>query len=372
MKKRNHHGVSSVQASSASIEETLKEGLRCNATFSAALKSVRDLIFMTGAMGLHALCEDFVSMLCIASGVYSPAPRNSPEEGRQLQALHTLLDVALGPEAEHLGSAWWLVLRVTSVVEGMLDHDRALRASRNSLSAPSSPSAALPSPPAPADAPVMLSVEAGLSYALSGLLGESPGATKNRPHRSDATYFGKTTPWWSLGTAALAPTTGAALLAWARSQEGSTQLEAVYARSAELDGEGVVFFVRSLCAISIQELQPLAGAAPRVTSLHHLMECLLMNLFRIRLIWSRLWAIAAPHFVAAACHEDVDVALAAVNALKQLVGRLLARTELEHFQWQEQALRPFVQILRHAGEPEVRSMAISCVQQLLQVRVPLL
>lgn len=349
-----------VQVSSASLEETLKEGLRRSATFFAALQAARDLVYMTGTLGMHALCEDFVSMLCIASGVYSPAPPHSPEEGRQLQALRALVDTALGFEAEHLGSAWWLVLRAMSVLEAMLDHDRTLRASRNSTSLPSSPSTSAASPRAPANAPVLSSVEAGVRYALSSLLGETSAPAHRTLHRSGSVLS---------SSRRLSAAPGAAQLAWARSPEGSAQLEAIYARSAALDGEAVVLFVRSLCAISTQELQPLAGVPPRVTSLHHLMEVLLLNMFRIRLIWSRLWAVAAPHFVAAACHEDVDIAMVAVNALKQLVGRLLARTELEHFQWQEQALRPFVQILRHAGDPEVRSLAISCVQQLLQVRV---
>jgi hypothetical protein len=57
------------------------------------------------------------------------------------------------------------------------------------------------------------------------------------------------------------------------------------------------------------------------------------------------------------------IALYAVDSLRQLVGKLLARAELEHFTHQEEALRPFVAVLRQCDEACVRELAVQCVMQ---------
>lgn len=298
-----------------------------------------------------------------------------------MQALQLLVDIALGPEGGQLASAWWLVLRALSILEGMVEHDRALRASqRLQSSAPTSPRSTGGAEAAnSAAAPVAGTVEASVRAAFSGLtamLAPGPSAPGSPRTQLSGALRSGTLPRRSsvpdslprAGGAAPLKGPGAALLAWARGTAGSEAIDAVYTRTAALDGDHVVLFVRALCAVSTQELQPLAGAAPRVTSLHRLSEVLLLNMDRVRLVWRHIWAVAAPHLVSAACHEGPDVALVAVNALRQLVSRLLGRAELEQFQWQGTALRPFVDVLRHASDGSARSMAMQCLQQFLHVR----
>jgi hypothetical protein len=53
----------------------------------------------------------------------------------------------------------------------------------------------------------------------------------------------------------------------------------------------------------------------------------------------------------------------AVDSLRQLVAKLLARAELAHFTHQEEALRPFVAVLRQCDDVAVRELTVSCVQQ---------
>ena len=69
----------------------------------------------------------------------------------------------------------------------------------------------------------------------------------------------------------------------------------------------------------------------RVYSLARLMEAAYHNTGRIRIIWSRLWAALAAHLVSAACHPQPAVAVLAVEHMRSLVARLLARAELHHF-----------------------------------------
>ena len=85
---------------------------------------------------------------------------------------------------------------------------------------------------------------------------------------------------------------------------------------------------------------------------------------RIRLIWSKLWSLVSAHLVMASCHtEQQSVALYAVDALAGLVQRQLARGELAHFKHQEEALRPFVAVLRHCDEPGVRAATVTQAAQ---------
>jgi Sec7-like guanine-nucleotide exchange factor len=67
--------------------------------------------------------------------------------------------------------------------------------------------------------------------------------------------------------------------------------------------------------------------------------------------------------VGASCHTDSSLAMYAVDSLRQLVAKLLARAELAHFTHQEDALRPFVAVLRQCDDVTVRELTVACVQQ---------
>ena len=66
----------------------------------------------------------------------------------------------------------------------------------------------------------------------------------------------------------------------------------------------------------------------RVFSLRKLIECAFYNMGRIRLVWGRLWCVISNHLVAVASHPDQTVAMYAVDSMRQLVGKLLSRSEL--------------------------------------------
>jgi hypothetical protein len=114
---------------------------------------------------------------------------------------------------------------------------------------------------------------------------------------------------------------GAGLVMWAESSAGALELERPYARSATLDGDAVVVFMRALCAVSQEELESgssvttAAAAAPspgsprstaaaglRLYSLQKVVECAYANMSRIRLVWHKLWAVIAAQLVGASCH----------------------------------------------------------------------
>ncbi|KAK9844232.1 hypothetical protein WJX84_000597, partial [Apatococcus fuscideae] len=54
-------------------------------------------------------------------------------------------------------------------------------------------------------------------------------------------------------------------------------------------------------------------------------------------------------------------------ALRRLVAKLLARAELVNFRHQDEAVRPFMAILRHADSPSVREATVQCIAQAINL-----
>lgn len=60
-------------------------GAQSPKVYVMALTGLRLAIRMSCASGHHAFTDDAISMLCTATGVYSPAPPGSAHEARQLK-----------------------------------------------------------------------------------------------------------------------------------------------------------------------------------------------------------------------------------------------------------------------------------------------
>lgn len=56
-----------------------------------------------------------------------------------------------------------------------------------------------------------------------------------------------------------------------------------------------------------------------------------------------------------------------MKALRRLVAKLLARAELVNFRHQDEAVRPFMAILRHADSPSVREATVQCIAQAINL-----
>ncbi|KAF6256772.1 hypothetical protein COO60DRAFT_1627056 [Scenedesmus sp. NREL 46B-D3] len=342
------------------------------------LAGLLQLARLSGLLGLDWQCED---------------RRGSVAEAKQLAALQALLGLTAGPEAGFLGSSWLIVLRCVS----------ALDALKHELTRP----AAVPAPPPAKEAsssnPFSRMFQSmfgsgGGAGSDGSAAGASPAASAGGAGSSGGRF---STPGAHGGgdltveerdsldgsarpSLAVRDAPGAGLVMWAESAAGALELERPYARSATLDGDAVVVFMRALCAVSQEELEsgssvttaaaaaaqshgsPRTAAAaggPRLFSLQKVVECAYANMSRIRLVWGKLWAVIAAQLVGASCHPHRRVALYAVDALRQLAAKLLARAELEHFTHQEEALRPFVAVLRQCDEASVRELAVQCVMQ---------
>lgn len=80
------------------------------------------------------------------------------------------------------------------------------------------------------------------------------------------------------------------------------EVNKLFVGSTRLGSDAIVLFVRALCSISADELRD--TAAPRVYSLAKIVECAHFNMGRIRLVWSRIWAVLSEYFIKA---RDIDI-----------------------------------------------------------------
>ncbi|XP_028850185.1 brefeldin A-inhibited guanine nucleotide-exchange protein 2 isoform X2 [Denticeps clupeoides] len=147
------------------------------------------------------------------------------------------------------------------------------------------------------------------------------------------------------------------------SQSVVVAVDRIFTGSTRLDGNAIVDFVRWLCAVSMDELA--SALQPRMFSLQKIVEISYYNMNRIRLQWSRIWQVIGDHFNKVGCNPNEDVAIFAVDSLRQLSMKFLEKGELANFRFQKDFLRPFEHIMKKNRSPTIRDMVIRCVAQMV-------
>ena len=61
-----------------------------------------------------------------------------------------------------------------------------------------------------------------------------------------------------------------------------------------MSGEAIIHFVRNMCRVSMDELYNQIN--PRMFMLQKIVEISFYNMGRIRIEWSKIWAILGAHF----------------------------------------------------------------------------
>ncbi|XP_072267184.1 brefeldin A-inhibited guanine nucleotide-exchange protein 1 isoform X2 [Pyxicephalus adspersus] len=147
------------------------------------------------------------------------------------------------------------------------------------------------------------------------------------------------------------------------SQSVVVAVDRIFTGSTRLDGNAIVDFVRWLCAVSMDEL--LSPTHPRMFSLQKIVEISYYNMGRIRLQWSRIWEVIGDHFNKVGCNPNEDVAIFAVDSLRQLSMKFLEKGELANFRFQKDFLRPFEHIMKRNRSPTIRDMVVRCIAQMV-------
>ncbi|XP_053572906.1 brefeldin A-inhibited guanine nucleotide-exchange protein 2 [Bombina bombina] len=150
------------------------------------------------------------------------------------------------------------------------------------------------------------------------------------------------------------------------SQSVVVAVDRIFTGSTRLDGNAIVDFVRWLCVVSMDELA--SPHHPRMFSLQKIVEISYYNMNRIRLQWSRIWQVIGDHFNKVGCNPNEDVAIFAVDSLRQLSMKFLEKDELANFRFQKDFLRPFEHIMKKNRSPTIRDMVIRCISQMVNTQ----
>lgn len=136
----------------------------------------------------------------------------------------------------------------------------------------------------------------------------------------------------------------------------------IFSLSATLDDEAVVEFVQQLIEVSKGEI---GDEHPRIFSLQAIVTVADVNMARVRLTWARLWAAMQEHFIYAGLHSNEQIAIFALDSLRQLSSKFLMKDEFANFHFQREFLMPFPRILQSSQHESVKEMLIDCINQLI-------
>ncbi|KAJ3359472.1 guanine nucleotide exchange protein for ADP-robosylation factor [Kappamyces sp. JEL0680] len=155
----------------------------------------------------------------------------------------------------------------------------------------------------------------------------------------------------------------------ASSQMMTLSVDKIFTSSSRLSGTAIVHFVRALCEVSWDEISTSVDKEqPRMYCLQRLVEISYYNMKRIRVEWSNIWAILGQHFNQVGCYPNTNVALFALDKLRQLAMKFLELEELPNFKFQKDFLRPFEEIIKNNADPKIKDMCLVCIQQVIQVK----
>eukprot|EP01084_Bolivina_argentea_P069114 125817_1 len=164
-------------------------------------------------------------------------------------------------------------------------------------------------------------------------------------------------------------------------------IDRIFANSINLSTSGIHYLVNHLCFMSQLELSPESSVvlpivkeggdnnnsaiqAPRIFSLQKLVEVADFNMdVRGRLVWASIWETLSGHFSEIGAHENPQLAMYAIDSLRQLAVKFMVKEELRDFNFQRVVLRPFEAITATSSCTEEHVIFIlHCIEQLVQAR----
>lgn len=293
----------------AAMSELLKNQEN-NKIIALCLDGFRNAIHIAGLFDLDLARNAFVTSLgnfCFLSNIREMKPKN-------LEAVRAMLDIAVD-EGNHLKATWNDVLQI-------------------------------------------------VNHLVRMQLVPNFSATSNGPDRSLVAHRDPNTRGYNPPLAMAESNTQSMLIA----------VDKVFAYSVRLSGPAIVDFIRALANIALEELAELnhpldpskLQSSPKMFSIQKVVEVAYYNMNRIRLEWREIWAVLGPIFNQLGCHRNETISSFVVDSLRQLASKFLDCEELDHFQFQNEFLRPFVHIIKINPSFVIKDMVLQCLQQMIQ------
>ncbi|KAG0208455.1 Brefeldin A-inhibited guanine nucleotide-exchange protein 2 [Mortierella sp. GBA30] len=264
--------------------------------------------------------DAFISSLAKLTGMNHV----SEMQPKNVLAIRTLLKVA-NTMGEYLEGNWNLVLKTISAMEQLQLIPRGGRVSTEGFN--------------------------GVDYQHTSS-GISPGNNTGTPQ----------TPQSSRRKASLS-----AMMNEFQSQDTIIAIDKIFANSTSLSGDAIVHLFKSICAVSLDEVEG-SRNAPRMYMLQRIVEIADYNMVRIRFEWTQIWRILQSYFNAVGCSSNANVSTFAIDSLRQLAMKFLARDELAHFNTQNELLRPFEHIYKNNPSGAIHDLIIQSLRQMITAR----
>ncbi|OUM66530.1 hypothetical protein PIROE2DRAFT_6263 [Piromyces sp. E2] len=156
-------------------------------------------------------------------------------------------------------------------------------------------------------------------------------------------------------------------------------IDKVFSNTILLSGTEIVHFCKCLCDVSLEEVHlnkkssrmsaSISSSNPRMYSLQKIVEITYYNMDRIRLEFAKIWNIIQQHFILVGCHSDMNVATFAIDSLRQLTMKYFERSELTHYQTQNEFLKCFDSIMRKTESINIKEMIIQSMSHIVSLQV---
>lgn len=166
-------------------------------------------------------------------------------------------------------------------------------------------------------------------------------------------------------------------------------LDRVFHQTGQLHDVAALHFVASICCVCKDELSALnavirsssasAGIAhaaandemsdmsrgARVFCLQKVVEVAGVNMHRPAMLWATIWRHLSSCFTVGACHSDEQIAMFAVDSMKQLSFKFITSEMLHVEHTQRVLLQPFVTVMRRCENAVVRQLVLTIVQRVI-------
>ncbi|KAF8932781.1 Brefeldin A-inhibited guanine nucleotide-exchange protein 2 [Haplosporangium gracile] len=282
------------------------------------LRGITNAIRIASIFHMEVERDAFISSLAKLTGMNHV----SEMQPKNVLAIRTLLKVA-NTMGEYLEGNWNLVLKTISAMEQLQLIPQGGRVSTEGFN--------------------------GVDYQHTGS-GNSPGSVPQTPQAS------------SRRKVALS-----AMMNEFQSQDTIIAIDKIFVNSTSLSGDAVVHLFKSICAVSLEEVEGSRGA-PRMYMLQRIIEIADYNMVRIRFEWTQIWRILQSYFNAVGCSSNANVSTFAIDSLRQLAMKFLARDELAHFNTQNELLRPFEHIYKNNPSVAIHDLIIQSLRQMITAR----
>ena len=309
------------------------------AVVTTSLRGFSNSVHIASEFGMSTERDAFVTML--AKYTYLESMRAM--SWRNIESFTTLVHIAL-TDGNGLGHSWAQILKCLSEFQRL--HMIGTGAKTDAqLFFPDNPTAPTPSKPIVASSSKALS--SSTSTRISVIIQPTrPRQSKEGHSKSDAHLVDEQ------NSVSLVD------------KVDVVAIDRIFSSSATLGPEAIVHFVSTLCAVSREELS--SPTDPQIYSLQKLVEIAYYNMSRVRMVWSRIWEVLGDFFTEVGQHPNPSIAMYAVDSLRQLSTKFLEKGELLKFSFQQDFLKPFVDLMGVTASLEIKELILGCLDHMVQ------